>query len=73
MNPLNFQNFGENRIKLKRNGTTRPSEGYTPNYANGKYKTAYMTFLQELEFDTGDKFVSFTPSEWANEYTLSDF
>ena len=33
--PYNFQNFGVNRIELKRNGTSRPTEGYTPNFANG--------------------------------------
>ena len=32
-----------------------------------------MTFLQELECDTGDKSVSFTPFEWANGYTLYAF
>ena len=61
-NPFNFQNFGVNRIEMKRNGTSRPSEGYTPNFANGQYIKAYMTFLQELECDTGDKSVSLTPS-----------
>ena len=30
-NPFNFRSFGVNRIELKRNGTSRPSEGYTPN------------------------------------------
>ena len=72
-NPFNFQNFGVYRIELKRNGTSKPSEGYTPNFANGQYITAYMTFLQELECDTGDKSVSITPFEWANEYTLYAF
>ena len=65
-NPFNLQNFGVNRIKLKRNGTSKPSEGYTPNFANGQYIKAYMTFLQELVCDTHDKSVSLTPSEWAN-------
>ena len=72
-NPFNVQNFGVNRIELRRNGTSRPSEGYTPNFANGQYIKAYMTFLQELECDTGDKSVSLTPSEWANGYTLYAF
>ena len=45
-NQFNFQNFGVNRIELKRNGTSRPSEGYTPNLANGQFIKAYMTFLQ---------------------------
>ena len=62
-NPFNFRNFGVNRIELKRNGTSRPSEGYTPNLATGQYLNAYSTFLQELECDTGDKSVSLTPSE----------
>ena len=35
-NPFNYQNFGVNRIELKRNGTPRPTEGYTPNFANGQ-------------------------------------
>ena len=62
-NPLNFKNFGVNRIELKRNGTSRPSEFYTPNFANGQYIKAYMTFFQGLEADTNDKSVSLTPSE----------
>ena len=36
-NPFNFRNFGVNRIELKRNGTSRPIEGYTPNFATGQY------------------------------------
>ena len=32
-----------------------------------------MTFLQELECDTCDKSVSFTPSNWSNGYTLYAF
>ena len=72
-NPFNFQNFGVNRIQLKRNGTSVPRDGYTPNFANGGYKRAYMQFLQELECDTGDKCVNLTPSEWANGYTLYAF
>ena len=48
-NLFNFQNFGVNRIELKRNSTSRPSKGYTPNFANKQYIKAYMTFHQELE------------------------
>ena len=72
-NPFNFQNFGVNRIELKRNGTSRPRLGYTPNFANGQYIKAYMMFHQKLECDTGDKSVSITLSEWDNEYTLYAF
>ena len=36
-NPFNFENFGVNRIELKRNGTSMPSEGYTPNFGNRQY------------------------------------
>ena len=72
-NPFNFQNFGVNRIELKRNGTFRSSQSYTLNFANGQYIKDYMTFCQELECDTGDKSVSFTPSVWANGYTFNAF
>ena len=78
--PFTFQNFGVNRIELKRNGTSRPvrpggamARPDTPNLANGQYIKDYMTLLQELECDTGDKSVSLTPSEWANGYTLYAF
>ena len=37
-NPLNFQNFGVNRIDLKRNGIPVPRNGYTPNFTNKQYK-----------------------------------
>ena len=70
---FNFQNFGVNRIEMKRNGTLVLRDGYTPNFANGQYNRAYMQFLQELECDTGDKSVNLTPSEWANGYTLYAF
>ena len=33
-NAFNFKNFNVNRIDLTRNGTSRPSEGYTSNFAN---------------------------------------
>ena len=36
-NSFNFQNFGVNRIEMKRNGTSVPRGGYTPNFANGQY------------------------------------
>ena len=69
-NPFNFQNFGVNRIELKHNGTYRPSEGYTPIFEDGQYIKAYITFRQELDCDTGDKCVSYTPFEWANGHML---
>ena len=47
-NLFNFRNFGVKSIELKRNGTSRPSEGYSPNFANAQYIKAYSTFLQEL-------------------------
>ena len=72
-NPFNFQNFGVNLIEMKRNGTSVPREGYTPNFANGQYIKAYMTLLQELKCDTGDKNISLTPSEWANGHMLYAF
>ena len=36
-NLFNFQNFGLNRIELKCNGTSKPNDGYTTNFANGQY------------------------------------
>ena len=72
-NSFNFQNYGVNRIEMKRNGTSVSREGYTPNFANGQYLKAYSTLLQELECDTGDKSISLTPLEWANGYTLYTF
>ena len=72
-NPLNYQNFGVNRIKLKRNGTLRMAEGITQNFAKSQYIKAYSTFLQELECDTEDKSVSLTPFYRANGYTLYAF
>ena len=44
-NPFNFRNVGLNRIELKRNGTSKPSEGYTPNFETGQYITASSMFL----------------------------
>ena len=72
-NLFNLRNFGVNRIERKRNGTCRPSEGYTQNFATGQYIKAYSTLYQKLECDTGDKSVCLTPSEWANGYTVYDF
>ena len=72
-NPFNFQNFGINRMELKRNGTSVPGNGYTPNFANGRYTKDYMTFLEQFECDTGDKCISLTPAEWANGYNLYAF
>ena len=36
-NPFNFQNFGVNRINLKRNGMSRANENYTPDFANKQF------------------------------------
>ena len=62
-----------NHIELKRNGTSKLSECYTPNFVKGQYIEAYMTFLHELECDTGDEPVTLTLSECANGYTLYAF
>ena len=64
-NPFYFRNFGMNRIEMKRNGTSVPRDGYSPNFTNGRYKKAYMQLKQELECDTGDKCVNLTPFERA--------
>ena len=32
-----------------------PRNGYTENLANGQYKHDYMTFLKQLDCDSGDK------------------
>ena len=58
---------------MKRNGTSVPRGGFTPNFANTQYLTAYSTLLQELECDIEEKSISLTPSEWANGYTLYAF
>ena len=62
-----------NCIELTRNGTCRPNESYTSNYANGQYIKAYKTFLQKIKCDTGDKSISLTTSEWTNKYKLYVF
>ena len=51
---FNYQNFGVNRIELKRKNTPRPTQGYTLNFANGQYIKAYLKFPHKLECDTGD-------------------
>ena len=50
-----------------------PLQGYTPNFTNEQYTIDYITFLEQLDFDSGDKCISITPSEWATEYTLYAF
>ena len=45
-NPFNFRNFGVKLIELKHNGTSRPSESYTPNFATWQYIKAYSTFFK---------------------------
>ena len=72
-NPFNFQYFDVKRIDLKRNGMPVPHNGYTPNFTNGQYQKDYMTFLEQLDCDSGDKCISLTPSEWATGYTLYAF
>ena len=58
---------------MNRSGTSMPREGYTQNFANGQYLKAYMTFLQEFKYDTGDYSINFTPFEWVKKYTLYVF
>ena len=72
-NLFNFKNFGVNRIEMKHNVKSMLRRGYTFNFANGQYLKDYSTFHQELEFDTGDKSITLTPSEWANGCTLYAF
>ena len=35
--PFNFQHFSVSRMEMKKNGTTYPRGGYTPNWADGHY------------------------------------
>ena len=71
--PVQLPKFWREPHRAKAQRHARPTEGYTPNFANGQYIMAYSTFLQELECDTRDKSVSLTLSEWANRYTLYAF
>ena len=68
-NPFDFQNFGINRIDLKRNGMPVQHHGNTPNFIKGQYKKDYIAFLKQLDCDSGDKCISLTRSEWATGYT----
>jgi len=72
-NPFNFQNFGVNRMELRRNGMPVPRFGYTPNFDNGQYIKDYITMQTQLGFGKGDKCVSLTPTEWAEGYTIYAF
>ena len=72
-NPFNCQNFGVNRIDLKRNGMRVSSNGYISNLTNGQYKNNYIPSLEQLDCDSGDKCISLTPLEWATKYTLYAF
>jgi hypothetical protein len=72
-NPFAFKENGVNRIELMRNGTKVPRFGYTPNFADKQYIKDYRTFLNELNFDDGDRALNISPSEWANGYTLYAF
>ena len=47
--------------------------GYTHNFTNGQYIKDYMTFLEQLDCNCGDKCISLTLSEWAIGYTLYAF
>ena len=49
-NPFNFQNFGVNRMELRRNGTPVPRSSYTLNFANGQYIKDYETMQKQLGF-----------------------
>ena len=42
--PFNFQHFNVSRVEMKKNGTTYPHGGYTPNWADGHYINDYMKF-----------------------------
>ena len=72
INLLNYQNFIVNCIYMIRNSTLLPRESYTRNFANDKYKIAYMTFVEELECECG-KSLSFIKYELANGNTLISF
>ena len=72
-NPFNFQNFGVNRMELRRNGMPVPRLAYTPNFENGQYIMDYYTMQTQLGFGKGDKCVTLTPTEWATGYTIYAF
>ena len=55
--PFNFQNFNVSRVEMKKNGTTYPRGGYTPNWADGHYINDYMKFQGQFGFDTGNNCV----------------
>ena len=62
-----------NRIDLKRNGMPVQRHDYIFNFADEQYIKDYMTFLEQLDCDSGNKFISFTLSEWATGFTCYAF
>ena len=62
-NPFNFQNFGVNRIELRRNGMPVHLYSYTPNFENGQYIRVYQDMQHQLCFGKGNKCVSLTSTE----------
>ena len=72
-NPFNFQSFNVNRIEMLRYGMRTPRYGYTPNFTTNQYIKDYKTFLSQLNYNKGDKYVALSPEEWATGYTFYSF
>ena len=74
-NPFNFQNFGVNCIDLKPMVCRWRAPAIHWISPTGIIKKNYMTFLKQLDCDSGVKCISLIllPSEWATGYTLYAF
>lgn len=72
-NPFHFQHFKLKGIELLRNGTKVPRYGYSPDFTGRGFYKDYLTFQEQLGYDTGDRCVNLTPDQWANGSTLYAF
>ena len=70
LNPMNLEHYDINYIAMTVNGEMIPKVPLQPNFTTGDYIREYMDTLAGLEFDTGDRSIDLTTTEWATGFTF---
>jgi len=72
-NPLNFAHFNIRRINLRVNGSSVPSDAFTPDFANGLFAREYMNMFMQTGNYRIDRGNCISSSSFASGYTLFPF
>jgi hypothetical protein len=73
LNPFNFANMGVQDISLSVNGVPTPATGLQVDYEHDNYQRAYLSTLEALELDNGNRAIDLTYSDFGSGFAIYGF